>query len=108
MPLVEYLLTLQVPGSLMRRLDEIAGIEQRVSVALRGLGTVDGHEAVSGETNIVILTPRPMEVFERLRGIPEGWELVPSLKAAFRKGGGGALEVLGPAGPHRLASGLVH
>jgi hypothetical protein len=102
---VEYLLTLQVPGSVMRRLDEIAGIEQRVSVALRGLGTVDGHEAVSGETNILILTPRPMEVFERLRGIPEGWELTPRIKAAFRKGGGEDLEVLDPEGPHRFRVG---
>src|SRR3989442_14008415 len=102
MPLVEYLLTLQVPGSLMRHLDEIAGIEQRVSVALRGLGTVDGHEAVSGETNIVILTPRRVEVFERLRGIPEGWELVPRLKSAFSRRGGEDSRVLDSPPPHRL------
>ena len=105
MPFVEYLLVLQVPGSSMRRLDELAGMEQRVSAAVRGLGTVDGHEAVSGETNIFILTPRPLEVFERIRGIPEGWELVPKLKAAFRKVDGQDLEVLDPEGPHRFRVG---
>ena len=90
---------LPVPGSALRRDDEVAGLERRLSAAMRGLGRVDGHDATSGELKILILTRRPVEVVDRLSLLPEAWELAPLLRAAYRRRADDDVEVLDPAGP---------
>ena len=99
---MEYLLLLQVPGSTLRHPADVRGLEQRLSVAVRGLGRVEGHDAASGEMNILILTKNPIEVVERLSALPEAQDLVPKLRAAYRKMDDEDVEILDWEGPHRV------
>jgi hypothetical protein len=99
---MEYLLVLQLPGSSMRPHDEVLRIERRVGVALGGLAVVDGHQQSSGEIDILVLTERPIEVLQRINELPEGWEVVPALRAAYRKVDDDDFEVLDGAGPRRF------
>jgi len=99
---VEYLLVLQLPGFSMRSYDEVLQIERRVGVALGGLAIVDGHQTASGEVSILLLTERPIEVLQRINEMPEGWEVVPALRAAYRKVDEGDFEVLDGEGPRRF------
>jgi hypothetical protein len=99
---MEYLLVLQLPGSSMRSYDEVLRIERRVGVALGGLAIVDGHETASGEISILVLTERPIEVLQRINEMPEGWEVVPALRAAYRKVDDDDFEVLDGQSPRRF------
>ena len=96
------MLVLQLPGSSMRSYDEVLRIERRVGVALGGLAIVDGHQTASGEMGILVLTERPIEVLQRINEMPEWWEVVPALRAAYRKIDEGDFEVLDGEGPRRF------
>ena len=96
------MLVLQLPGSSMRSYDEVLRIERRVGAALGGLAIVDGHQTASGEISILVLTERPIEVLQRINEMPEGWEVVPALRAAYRKVDEGDVEILDGVSHHRV------
>lgn len=86
----------------MREYAELVGIEEHVSAALGDVGKVDGHEVGSGEMNIIIMTKKPIEAFDLLRGLSEISDAKPQLRGAYRQIGTGDFEVLQPEGSYRF------
>jgi hypothetical protein len=89
---VEFLLVLPVPGSSVRGPDEVTHLEERVSEALGATGKVDGRRVGPGETDFLILTTNPLEVYDALRGFGD-FDARPELRAAYLKTASDAYEV---------------
>jgi hypothetical protein len=81
---VEFLFVLPVPGSSFRDRDEVAHLRERVSAALGETARVDRHDAGAGETDFLILTKKPFEAFDALRGFDD-FDARPELRAAYRQ-----------------------
>jgi len=79
---VEFLLVLPVPGSSYRDLDEFRHLEERVSQAIGETGRVDRHDAGAGETDFLILTQKPLEAYDALKGFGD-FDARPELRAAY-------------------------
>jgi hypothetical protein len=81
---VEFLLVLPVPGSSIRGRDEVRDLEERVSAAVGPNGIVDHHYTVTGETDFLIFTKKPLEAYDALRGLAD-FDTRPELRAAYRR-----------------------
>jgi len=81
---VEFLLVLPVPGATVRDRDEVTHLEERVSAALGTAGKVDGRRVGPGETDFLILTTNPLEVYDALRRFDD-FDARPELRAAYLK-----------------------
>jgi hypothetical protein len=68
----------------MRDRDEVKHLEERVSGALGAAGKVDLHRSGPGETDFLILTTNPLEVYDALRGFAD-FDARPELRAAYRQ-----------------------
>src|SRR5207248_11675003 len=79
---VEFLLVLPVPASSYRDLDEFRHLEERVSQAIGETGRVDRHDAGAGETDFLILTQKPLEAYDALKGFGD-FDARPELRAAY-------------------------
>jgi hypothetical protein len=82
---VDFLLVLRVPGSSIFDRAKVIGIEQQVSAALGDIGMIAGHDSGSGETDVLIMTRKPMEAYNVLRGLKEISDQPPVLKASYRQ-----------------------
>ena len=81
---MEFLLVLPVPGATVRDRDEVTHLEERVSAALGTAGKVDGRRVGPGETDFLILTTNPLEVYDALRRFDD-FDARPELRAAYRQ-----------------------
>jgi hypothetical protein len=81
---VEFLLVLPVPGSSVRDRDEVQHLKERVSAALGATGRVDSRRVGPGETDFLILTTNPLDVYDALRGFDD-FDARPELRAAYRQ-----------------------
>ncbi len=63
--------------------DELVAFEQRIESALGRDHDVDGHDLVSGEGNVFVLTSNPWEAFNHLVAA-DLVTMVPGLKVAYR------------------------
>jgi hypothetical protein len=95
---MQYQLVLQLPASSIKDYDEVVELEEAIMGSLGNLGTVDGHDAGSGEMNIFILTNHPRPAFERIKQILGTRDFMPDLKVAFRMIGKDEFIILHPAG----------
>ena len=100
---MQYQLVLQLPASSIKDYDEMVELEEAIMGSIGNLGTVDGHDAGSGEMNIFILTNHPMPAFERIKHLLGTRDFMPDLKVAFRAIGKDEFTILHPAGLARFA-----
>ena len=61
-----YQLILQFEASSMEDFDQLNTFEEKLSIELDRLATIDGHDFGSGEFNIFVLTEDPKTTFEKL------------------------------------------
>ncbi len=81
----KFQLVLQWPSNDVSDFDDLIDAEDALHAGLSPqLGTVDGHDAGSGEMNIFILTDTPEEAFAECRSIIRSPRLSASLAAAYR------------------------
>ena len=95
---MKYQLVLQLPASSAEDYDEMIELEKIIIGSLANLGSVDGHDAGSGEMNIFVLTDSPKAAFDRIRQMPAMRDVMPDLKAAYREIGTDDFTILHPAG----------
>jgi hypothetical protein len=100
---MKYQLVLQLPASSIKDYDEMVELEETIMGGLGNLGTVDGHDAGSGEMNIFILTDHPKPTFERIKHLLGTRDFMPDLKVAYRVIGEDEFTILHPAGLTRFA-----
>ncbi|TMC70344.1 MAG: hypothetical protein E6J13_09510 [Chloroflexi bacterium] len=81
---MEFLFVLPVPGSAVRDNDEVTHLEERVSEALGATAKVDLRRVGPGETDFLILTTNPLEVYDALSGFGD-FDARPELRAAYRQ-----------------------
>ena len=81
---MEFLFVLPVPGSAVRDNDEVTHLEERVSEALGATAKVDLRRVGPGETDFLILTTNPLEVYDALSGFGD-FDARPELRAAYLK-----------------------
>jgi hypothetical protein len=98
MAAMKYQLVLQFPASSIKDYDKMLEFEETIIGSLGNLGTVDGHDAGSGETNIFILTDHPNRAFERIKELPEARGFMADMKVASRVIGEDEFAILHPAG----------
>jgi hypothetical protein len=82
---MEYHLVLQFPGISLDDYDTLVAMEEKLIQQLCNLGVVDGHDLGSGEMNIFIITNDPVKAFDCVKPIIISHNLLPVLKAAYRK-----------------------
>jgi len=93
----KYLLVLQVPIGSMGDFDRMVEAEERIDALLKGLGRVDGHDAGSGEGNLLIFTDTPEAALQK--ALPCLDEKVRDLaRAAYREADGEDFTILWPPG----------
>jgi hypothetical protein len=95
---MKYQLVLQLPASSVEDYDEMIELEKIIIGSLANLGSVDGHDAGSGEMNIFILTDFPEAAFDRIRQMPAMRNVMPDLKVACHEIGKDTFTILHPAG----------
>lgn len=95
---MRYQLILQLPFASLDDYDALIRLEERVRAGLGEFGTVDGHDAGSGEMNIFVLTHRPALAFAQIAAHLGSSALPPDLKAAYREVGSNAFTVVYPSG----------
>jgi hypothetical protein len=81
---MNYQLVLQFRGELLADFDAMMKLEDELSVHLKDIAEVDGHDMGCGEMNIFILTSDPLSVFERAKPSLERHKLLADVKAGFR------------------------
>jgi hypothetical protein len=94
---MKFQLVLQMPASSLKDYDEMIQLEEMIIGGLGVLGTVDGHDAGSGEMNIFVLTDHPHLAFERIGVLLGTKDFMPDLKVAFREVGKNQFAILYPS-----------
>ena len=94
---MKYQLVLQLPASSVKDYDAMIELEEAILRRLGNIGTVDGHDAGSGEINIFILTDHPTLAFERVKQVLGTKDFMPELKVAYREIGIDGFTILHPA-----------
>ena len=92
----KYQIVLQLPASSIRDYDAMIELEETIMRSLGNLGSVDGHDAGSGEMNIFILTDEPELSFKRVKQVLGTKDFMPDLKVAFREVGKDEFTILHP------------
>src|SRR5688572_19634226 len=100
---MKYQLVLQLPASSIKDYDAMIELEETILRRLGNIGTVDGHDAGSGEMNIFILTDQPKLAFEHVKQVLGTKDFMPELKAAYREIGGDEFTILHPTGLSHFA-----
>lgn len=95
---MKYQLVLQLPATSIKDYDDMVELEDTIIGHLGNLGSVDGHDAGSGEMNIFIITDHPMPAFEQIKGLLGTRDFMPDLKVAYREIGKDAFTIIHPAG----------
>ena len=95
---MNYQLILQLPAAGISDYDNLIRLEDAITEKLGDLGSVDGHDAGSGEMNIFVLTDEPAAAFDRIKALAERLGLLANLVAAYRKTGGDDYVVVYPPG----------
>jgi hypothetical protein len=78
--------------------DALIRLEDAITKKLGDLGSVDGHDAGSGEMNIFLFTDEPVAAFGRIKPLAEDLGLLDHLAAAYRETGGRDYVVIYPPG----------
>lgn len=81
---MNYQLVFQVNGESLADFDAMVNLEQELSVELKGIAEIDGHDMGCGEINIFILAANPVAVFERAKPVLARHGLLAEVKSAFR------------------------
>lgn len=96
---MKYQLVLQMPASSIDDYDSVLKFEQAIIEGIGDLGTVDGHDAGSGEMNIFVLTQQPKSAFARIKSLGGASRLMSKLKAAaYREIGADEFTIIYPPG----------
>lgn len=95
---MRYCLVLQRPASSVSDYDFMIGIENELSERLRGYGTVDGHDAGSGQSNIFIRTDDPNRALQPIKATLEYFHALANTKIAYRETTGSQYTILWPVG----------
>ncbi len=95
---MKYQLVLQMPFAALTDYDDMIRFEGAVTKELGVLGSVDGHDAGSGEMNIFLLTDDPAAAFDRIKPLAEAQGLLAKLVAAYREVDGEEYVVVYPPG----------
>ena len=93
---MRYQLILQLPGSSKKDYDEMLEFEEELIEILGDVGSVDGHDAGSGEMNIFVHTNDPSGAFERVKRSQRGQNCIRRLRVAFREIGRDEYTILYP------------
>ena len=94
---MKYQLVLRLPASSIKDYDAMIELEETIMRSLGDLGTVDGHDAGSGEMNIFILSDQPKLAFERVKQVLGTKDFMPELKVAYLEIGNDEFAILHPA-----------
>lgn len=81
---MNYQLVLQVNGESLADFDAMVNLEQELSVELKDLAEVDGHDMGCGEINIFIIASNPVTAFEKAKPVLKRHGLLAKVKSAFR------------------------
>jgi hypothetical protein len=93
---MKYLLVLQWPTTSIEDYDAIIEIEDALIEKLSVENDVDGHDAGSGEMNIVIRTDCPERAFNEVKGILGSRDYWSDARVAYREVGGNDYTILWP------------
>jgi hypothetical protein len=93
-----YQLVLQWPGSSLKGYHDLIEIENTLLSSLDERHSVDGHDAGSGEANILIHTDDPRDAFKQIVDILGSRDFWVDARVAYRKSGGGDYTILWPEG----------
>ena len=94
-----YQLVLQWPIADARDFEQLVDLEDALEAGLSPLlGTVDGHDAGSGEMNIFILTDTPEKTFAECHSLIHSSGMAAGLSAAYRSVDGEEYKRLWPQG----------
>ena len=87
-----------MPASGFSDYDNMIRLEDAIIDNLGDLGSVDGHDVGSGETNIFLFSDEPVASFERIKPLAESLGLLATLVAAYRETDGENYVVIYPPG----------
>ena len=100
---MNYQLVLQLPAAGIGDYDNLIRLEDAITQQLGVLGSVDGHDAGSGEMNIFVFTDEPAAALDRIKPLAERLGLLANLAAAYRKTSGDDYVVVYPPGRTEFA-----
>lgn len=93
----DFQLVIQSKTESLADYDTAIEVENAIADRLGDLGSVDGHDAGSGEMNIFIITPDPRAAFDRIRDLLSATDLREP-KVAYRAIGTDSWTMVHPAG----------
>lgn len=96
---MEYQLVLEFPGESLRDLDAAIELEDELVEQLRDLANVDGLDAGSGETNIIISTSDPTATFGLAKSVLERRQRLQKVRASYREAKGRLFTAIWPVAP---------
>ena len=100
---MRYQLVLQMPFATIGDYDDMIRFEDAITKKLGALGSVDGHDAGSGEMNVFLFTDDPGAAFDRIKPLAEGLGFLAKLVAAYRETDGEEYVVVYPPGRTNFA-----
>ncbi len=78
-------------------------IEDAIIAGLGDIGSVDGHDAGSGEMNIFVLTNNPQAAFDKIRQLLGTQDFMNEMRVAFRELGQDEFTILYPQTLHHFS-----
>lgn len=81
---MDYQLVLQFNGDSLSDFDAMVNLEQELSVELKDIAEVDGHDMGCGEINIFMIASNPVAAFEKVKSVLKRHGLLAEVKSAFR------------------------
>lgn len=81
---MNYQLVLQISSGSLADFDAMVNLEQELSVELKDIAEVDGHDMGCDEINIFIMASNPVAVFERAKSVLDRRGILDEVRSAYR------------------------